>query len=135
MKLRVEVQIKPTEDRSKVEVAVRKIFPVLELISFGDSLVGESTEVGSLARFHELLRRQAILDSARSIMRAGREGNTVRFMLNKQAAFVGKISFNGWESPLGPIVVRLDAPDPERLIDYLAPQTRAGRPIEEISYG
>ena len=134
MRLRVETQVRPTEDRSKVEAAVRKIFPILELSLSGDLLVGESTQTEALARLHGLLRQQAILDSARAVMRAGREGNTVRFALNKQAAFAGKVSFTDGESPLGPIVVRLEAPNPERLIDYLAPPTRAGRPIEEITY-
>jgi predicted RNA binding protein with dsRBD fold (UPF0201 family) len=132
--LRVEVEIKPTEDRTKVEAAVKKIFPTLQLSAAGSFLVGESTEVGALDRLHQLLRLQMILDSARSIMQRGRQGNVVRFMLNKQVAMVGKVSFTDGESPLGPIVVTLEAPDVERLIDYLAPRTREGKPIREIKY-
>jgi hypothetical protein len=75
-----------------------------------------------------------ILDAARSVMFAGKRENKVRFMLNKQAAFVGKISFTDGESPLGPIVVVLEAPDIGRLIDYLAPRTKDGKPIREITY-
>lgn len=134
MKLRVEVEIRPTEDRAKVETAVKKIFPALQLNMAGDLLVGESTEVEALDRFHQLLRLQMILDSARSVMQRGLHGNVLRFMLNKQVATVGKVSFTDGESPLGPIVVTLEAPDIERLIDYLAPRTREGKPIREIKY-
>jgi hypothetical protein len=132
--LRVEAKVKPTEAREKVEAAVKKIFPTLELKQSGDSVVGESADVGSLSRLHQLLRQQMILDSARSAMRAGKQGETTQFMLNKQVAFVGRVSFTNGESPLGPIVVTLEAPDIDRLIDYLAPRTQEGRPIREITY-
>lgn len=134
MRLRVEAEVKPTEAKEKVEVAIKRIFPTLELSLVGNSFVGESTSVESLDRLHQLLRQQAVRDSARSVMLRNRRDNVVRFMLNRQVAFVGKVSFTGGESPLGPIVVMLEAPDIERLIDYLAPRTREGKPIREIRY-
>ncbi len=134
MRVRVEAEVRPTEDPAKVEAAINKIFPTLRLDRIKNSFVGESAEVETLDRFHQLLRLQMILDSARSIMRKGRQGNMVRVMLNKQVATVGKVSFTDGESPLGPIVVTLKAPDIERLIDYLAPRTRQGKPIREIRY-
>jgi len=132
LKLRVETGIKPTESRQKVETAVRKIFPTLTLELVGQRLIGESTDIASLTRFHQLLRQQAILDTARSVMFANKSGNATQLMLNKQAAFVGRISFTEGESPLGPITVNLEAPDIELLIDYLAPRTRDGRPVVEL---
>jgi hypothetical protein len=126
LRLRVRAEVKPTEAREKVEKAIRLIFPTLELSSVGNSLVGKSTSVESLDRLHQLLRQQAIRGSARSMMLQGRRGDVVQFMLNRQAAFVGRVSFGGGESPLGPIVVTLEAPEIERLIDYLAPSTREG---------
>ena len=132
MRLRIEAEVKPTESREKVEAAIKKIFPTLELSQTENLLAGESTRAESLDRLHQLLRQQAIRDSARSMMLRGRQGSVVQFMLNRQAAFVGKVSFSGGESPLGPIVVTLEAPDIERLIDYLAPRTRE-KPIREIS--
>ncbi len=132
MKLRVEADIRPTESPEKVEAAVRKIFPSITLEHVGHSLVGESTEMESLSRLHQLLRQQAILDSARSVMFSNRSDNSTRLMLNKQVAFVGRISFTDGESPLGPIVVSLEASEIELLIDYLAPRTREGRPILEL---
>lgn len=135
MRLRVEAKIKPTEDRGKLEIAVKKIFPTLQLEQVGESIIGESTDVNSLSRLHQLFRQQAILDSARSVLLARKRGETTQFMINKQVAFVGKVSFTDGESPLGPIVVTLEAPDIDRLIDYLAPRTLDGRPIREVGYG
>jgi predicted RNA binding protein with dsRBD fold (UPF0201 family) len=134
LKLRVEAEVRPTEAREKVEAAVKKIFPTLELKQVGDYIVGESADASSLSKLHQLFRQQAILDSARSVMLKRKQGETTQFMLNKQVAFVGRVSFTDGESPLGPIVVTLEASDTNRLIDYLAPRTREGRPIREITY-
>ncbi len=134
MKLRVEAEVRATEDKTKVEAAIKKIFPTLQLNFTDNYLVSESTDTRALDRLHQLLRLQGILDSARKVMRVSRRGNIVRFMLNKQVTTVSKVSFAGDESPLGPIVVTIEASDIERLIDYLAPRTREGKPIEEIGY-
>lgn len=130
----METEIRKTEAQEKVEVAIRNIFPIITLQRVGSSLVGESTDISSLSRFHQLLRQQAILDTARSVMISNKRGGSTRLMLNKQVAFVGKVSFTDGEALLGPIVVTLEAIDIERIIDYLAPRTREGRPIHEIIY-
>jgi predicted RNA binding protein with dsRBD fold (UPF0201 family) len=134
LKLRVEAEVRATEDKTKVEAAIKKIFPTLQLNFTDNYLVGESTDTRTLDRLHQLLRLQGILDSARKVMRASRRENLVQFMLNKQVTTVSKVSFAGDESPLGPIVVTIEASDIERLIDYIAPRTREGKPIEEIRY-
>ena len=134
MKLHVETEVRATEDQTKVEAAIKKIFPTLQLNRVGNYLIGESSDVRALDRLHQLLRLQAILDSARKVMRTGRRNDLVRFMLNKQVATVSKVSFTDDESPLGPIVVTIEASDIERLIDYLAPRTRDGKPVEETRY-
>jgi len=134
LKLHVETEVRATEDQTKVEAAIKKIFPTLQLNRVGNYLIGESSDVRALDRLHQLLRLQAILDSARKVMRTGRRNDLVRFMLNKQVATVSKVSFTDDESPLGPIVVTIEASDIERLIDYLAPRTRDGKPVEEIRY-
>ena len=134
MKLRVETEINPTEVPEKVEAALKMIFPTLNFDRVGNFLVGESTDVYSLARFYQILRQQMILDTARRVMRANRKGNLTMMSLNKQVAAVSRVSFTNGESPLGPITVRLEDPEIERLIDYLAPRTRGGRPIQEMVY-
>ena len=131
-KLRVEAPVKPTESRAKIERAIRKIFPTLELKLTGDLIAGESERPESLERLHQKLRLQAIRDSARKVLRSGRDDNRLRFMLNKQAATVSKVSFTDGESPLGPITVMIESSKPEKVIDYLAPSTHEGKPAKEI---
>ena len=79
----------------------------------------------SLSRFAELLRRQKIRDAARRVLLKGVRGDgAMVFRLNKQAAFVGKVSFSGGESPLGDISVLVEQPGIVELIDGIAPDTR-----------
>ncbi|MEM4729441.1 MAG: RNA-binding domain-containing protein [Thermoplasmata archaeon] len=79
----------------------------------------------SVAKFAELLRRQRIRDAARRVLLKGMKGESLTvFRLNKQAAFVGKVSFSEGESPLGDITVRLEHPGLMALIDSVAPDTR-----------
>ncbi len=71
-----------------------------------------------------------ILDTARSVMTSGRVGDAVQFRLSKQAAFMGKVSFPPEEEPLGSLHVQITGG--ERVIDWLAPRTEGGVPVEEI---
>ncbi len=134
MRLRVWTAVHPSESEEKVKRALRNLFPQLEFAREGDRLLGESSDPSALSRIHQLLRAHQILDTARSVLFRNKTDNRTCFALNKQAAFVGKLSFTDGESPLGPIMVELEAPDLERLIDYLAPRTRDGQPVAEISY-
>jgi len=135
VKLEVEAEVRKTEDPEKVKKAILSIFPGLQLDIKKDVICGEGSDVMLLSRFRELLRKQAILDAARSVMNAGvSDENSMCFRLNKQAAFVGKVSFTNGESPMGPIVVKIWAEDLKRMIDYLAPKTKNGVPLYEIDY-
>jgi predicted RNA binding protein with dsRBD fold (UPF0201 family) len=51
---------------------------------------------------------------------------TIIFQLNKQAAFVGKVSFVEGKVPMGPLTVEIKADDPSALIDDVAPRTVDG---------
>ena len=134
MRLEVRAEVRRTESPEKVRRAVLNIFPEVGLEETGGEIRGESGELRALSKFRELLRRQAVLDAARSVMRAGTSGDVISFGLNKQAAYVGRVSFTDGETPMGPIVVRIRAEDPERMIDYLAPRTKDGVPVQEVDY-
>jgi len=133
----VEVEVRPSEDKDKVLQAMLNFFD-FERISeekVGISLViiGESSTLRSLMRFHRALRDEKILDSARKYLYKGINGNSISFMLNKQAAAVRRISFvdSENESPLGPIKVRIEYKDPQTVIDWLTPKTAKGVPLWE----
>ena len=127
--LRVSVDVNPTEDPGKVQVAVEKMFgeiPLRIVTEEGRSrLTGEFEGREALLRFHDLLHREQILDAARGVLLKGIQGNTICFYLNKQVAYVGHVSFSQsvGESPLGPIRVEIESDNPRAVIDWLAPKT------------
>ena len=127
--VKVYVDVNPTEDPHKVQVAVEKMLGGirLEIVRNGDEeqMIGRSEGREALLRFHDLLRREQILDAARKVLFRGIQGNIIRFYLNKQVAYVGHISFSQsvGESPLGPIHVEIESDDPKAIIDWLAPKT------------
>ena len=126
----MQARIRPTERGERVVSAIEKLFPEM-IMDIRDDRVEAYGGPAALKILHELLRRQEILDTARSVMLQGRVGNTIRFQLNKQAAFMGMVSFPPQEEPLGSIQVQITGS--ERLIDWLAPETVDGKPIIEIS--
>lgn len=129
IEVNVEVDVNPTEDADKVKVAVQRVLGDinLELIEEGGRarLTGRMEGLEALARFYDLLRRERILDSARSVLLRGVQGKKIVFFLNKQVAYMGHISFSQpyGESPLGPIRVEILCDEPQSLIDWLAPKS------------
>lgn len=121
--------VRPTERVEKVVSAMEKIFPGL-IMDIRDDRIEAYDGADALQTFHKLLREQRILDTARSVMRAGSVGDAVQFRLNKQAAFMGKVSFPPDEEPLGSLHVQIKGG--KRIVDWLAPKTENGIPIEEI---
>jgi len=125
----VYTSIRPTERVEKVVLAIEKIFPGL-IMDIRDDRIDAYDGPDALQAFHKLLREQRILDTARSVMLAGRVGDAVQFRLNKQAAFMGKVSFPPDEEPLGSLHVQIKGG--KRIVDWLAPKTENGIPVEEI---
>ncbi len=125
----VNAPVRPTERVERVISAIENLFPGLTIDSREDRIEAYNG-LESLRKFHDLLRDQMILDTARTVMQRGTVGSTVQFKLNKQAAFVGKVNFPVDEEPLGSIQVQITGG--ERLIDWLAPRTENGVPVEEI---
>ncbi len=137
-KIRVEIEIRPTEDPAKIERALRNVFEpdkirIEERSSGYKILVAESYSYRSLLKIHDLIRRERILDAARNILRKGVMGNMIIFKINKQAALQGRLSFveSDSESPLGPITFIVETDNPYEVIDWLAPRTSKGRPLWE----
>ncbi len=122
-----ETIVNPTEDETKVERALRNMFPSasIERTSEADDVVrltvrGEDLEF--LSNLRNLIRRERIRNAARSILHSRTLGQRMRFYLNKQAAFAGRISFCEAfrESPHGPISVEIESDDAQLVIDFLA---------------
>lgn len=128
--VRIEAPVRDTEVTDRVSDAVHNLFPTAELDHQSGTLVGETH---SMDAFSEQLHEQEILDTARREItrREGEEGFS--FALKKQAAFKNVINFAvGSPDELGDIEVHVTVAEPgvEAFIDYIAPPTREGRPID-----
>lgn len=119
LRVRVEAPCRGTESAAKVRLAVLQLFPELVFETEEDRLVGTAA---SLDRLRELIRAQRIRDTARGQFLAGRQGNRTRVVLNKQAAFMGVVSFAAG-SALGDIEVEIESDDLLAVIDYVAEST------------
>lgn len=113
----------------RVVQAIENLFPGL-IMDIREDRIEAYDGPASLTVLHRLFREQRILDTARSVLLEGRIGDAIQFGLSKQAAFMGKVSFPVDEEPLGSIHVQIKGC--ERLIDWLAPVTENGVPVEEI---
>jgi len=136
--VRVEAEVRPTEDLEKVKKALLNIVEVKDIRHVTSTegysfLICESRSVTALFKLHELLRQQRILDTARKIFQTQRQGNMVTIKLHKQSAYAGHISFITYddESPLGPITITIISDKLDEIIDWLAPKTSRGRPLWE----
>jgi len=138
IKVIVKAEVRVTEDISKVEKAIRNVFSPLciSVIEEGNKrfIVAEGEGLSCLRNLRSLLRSEQILDAARSTFRKSIEGKTLKFHINKQIAYIGRLSFSApeHESPLGPITFIITCPSPEKLIDWLAPPTSNGKPLYEL---
>jgi len=125
VRVTVESAVKPTEDETKVERALHNVFPSarIERAVVEDSLKlvihGDGFEF--LSTLRNLIKQERIRNAARRILSGSTRGQRIHVYLNKQAAFVNRISFceAEGESPLGPISIMIEAANPEGVVDYL----------------
>jgi len=122
----ISCPVYPSEVQEKVREAILKIFPDASIERAEDGFKGEA----STGRFYDLIRKQKILDSTRSMMFKGLRGNKIVLHLNKQVASVGKISFTEPRTILGTITVTIECDEPEALIDQIAPRTVDGEEVK-----
>ena len=124
----IEAEVNPTEDIEKVRRAVENVFGNVEFDvkpqKRGSILVGKTRGLDGLTKLQNLLRRERIRAAAKTVLFKGLREKSVTFCLNKQAAFVGHVSFSESvsESPLGPIKVEICCDNPRELIDWLSPR-------------
>lgn len=134
--VKVLAHVNPTEMQDKVEKAISNFFPVeLKLQETEIQALSGDGDLESLRTLHLRLREERILDTARKIFLNGIKDDTTRFRLNKQVACIGKLNFPPLEESLGSIHVEISAQnlgDLLKVIDWLAPQTIDGKPVEEI---
>jgi predicted RNA binding protein with dsRBD fold (UPF0201 family) len=113
----------PTEDRERVRQALLNLFPGAEIEEGAATLTARTDNAD---RLREIIIDNHIRDSARSVLLRGMRDGSTRFVLNKQVAFVGKVSFLDGPMVLGGIEVLIEDADIEKAIDILAESTVEG---------
>ncbi|MFC7057090.1 RNA-binding domain-containing protein [Halovenus salina] len=119
-----------TEVTDRVADGIANIFPPAEPTFRHGEL---TAEVHDLEHLSQLLHRQEILDTARGVFFDNRRGDSFSFRLNKQAAVEEVVNFVVDEpGELGAIAVQVTVSEPtvEEFIDYLAPPTEGGAPVD-----
>ena len=124
--IEITCPVYPSEDPEKVKTAILKVFPNATL---EESDMGIRGTTEDLDRFSKQIRKQKILDTTRSVMLHGKRGDRTRIFLNKQVAFVGKISFCEEKTILGTMKVIIIDEDIDGLIDKVAPVTVDGEEV------
>ena len=124
--IEITCPVYPSEDPEKVKTAILKVFPNATL---EESDMGIKGTTDNLDRFSKQIRKQKILDTTRSVMLHGKRGDRTRIFLNKQVAFVGKVSFCEEKTILGTMKVVIIDEDIDGLIDKVAPITVDGEEV------
>ena len=131
--------VQPTEDEAKVERALLKLFPSAKIDRTAGpdetvilSIRGNGLE--PLANLRNLIKQDRIRSAARAVLIRNTRGRRIQICLNKQAAFMGRVSFCEpvGESPHGPISIELDCDDTQSVINYLASPPNLGLDAEVI---
>ena len=134
--VRIEAPVRDTEVTDRVADAVKNVFPDAEPVHEDGMLVAEAH---TLDAFSDVLHEQEILDTARRVFLQNRTDEGFDFSLKKQAALKGVVNFAvGEPDELGEIDVdvRVREPDVESFIDYIAPETDEGQPVDpDREYG
>ena len=134
--VRIEAPVRDTEVTDRVADAVRNVFPDAEPVHEDGMLVAEAH---TLDAFSDVLHEQEILDTARRVFLQNSTDEGFDFSLKKQAAFEGIVNFAvGEPDELGEIdvAVRVREPEVGAFVDYVAPETDEGRPVDPVrEYG
>ncbi|UOY10174.1 RNA-binding domain-containing protein [Methanonatronarchaeum sp. AMET6-2] len=132
----IETPIYPTENQEKISEMMKTLFPSIEIEIHedeGKKLLKAYGDKKSLEKLRERIWEQKILDTSRSVLTRNRENNETEFSINKQTAVVNKINFKESDI-LGTIDIKIKEEAPEELdktIDWIAPETEEGKPIEK----
>ena len=134
--VRIETPVNDTEVTDRVADAVQNVFPDATPVHEDGQLVAMTH---TLDAFADVLYDQEILDTARRVFTQNATESGFSFHLKKQAAFEGVVNFAvGEPDALGDIrvVVRVREPAVEAFIDYVAPATDEGQPVDPVrTYG
>lgn len=132
LRIVLRAELSPSEDGAKVLQAMRNVFGdcSYQVEEREGVVVLRSSGLGCLQRMRDQFRDRHVRDAARRLLLKSIDGNRMRVLFNRQAAFVGVIAVvsAAEESPIGPLVLEVDCERPEELLDWLT-LYRASEPL------
>lgn len=82
---------------------------------------------------HNLIRQDKVIDAVRKVLKRNRIGNITSIKLNREALYSRHINlFSDDSDILPPIELIIASDDIDKIIDWLAPPTKDGKPIFEL---
>ena len=109
-------KVYPTEDTENVRKAILNLFPEAEITIDENKIVASTL---NMDYFIQRIGEQKIRDSTRVILMKSIRGSAIKFQLNKQAAFVGKVNFSQGDSILGDIEIHIKTDEPDKVIQLM----------------
>jgi len=121
--IELSASISPSEDPENVLAAMRQVLGGCDYsVETSEKAIKlSSSSARCLQKLHDQLRDRHVRDAARRLMLRLLEGDTLRLMLNRQAATAGVLALctSATESPLGPLTLLVRSDEPQKLIDWL----------------
>lgn len=136
MKVRIKARVPfySTENKTKLETCINNLLGYIpeltEEVIFGNKfLVTEDCAVDKIQTFFNFIREAEILDSVRSCAILDYANSALVFNLHKQALYAGKFATVTADtaSPLGNVELWIYGNEPEKILDWIAPQTIDGK--------
>jgi predicted RNA binding protein with dsRBD fold (UPF0201 family) len=124
----VEVQISAiihvSEDLLKVLIAIKNICGNADPIEKQESnnlVIWKFNSLKVLNNFYRKIRERQIITATKKLLLRNITKDSTSLLLNRQAAFVGNIVLcdEEAESPLGPIILKIESPELMQVIDWL----------------
>jgi len=122
--VQISAIVHTSEDISKVIVAAKNVSGGLEPDSFEESenlVVLEYNDMNALHYLYRKIRERQIISAARRLLLRNLVQDTTRMLVNRQVAYIGNIVLceEEDESPLGPIIVKIESSQIMQVIDWL----------------
>ncbi len=148
--VQIETLYFPSEDKTRIEKGISTILdpthPSYHCTTTTREgyrwLIAKGKSFQILTPLYHALRKQRILDTVRKILLAqlsqdkidSEKPQAISICFNKQHATAGKLHVSplSGESPLGPLQVILASSNLSYLVDWLTPQTQAGKPLKKL---
>ena len=123
LRVTVEASLSLSEDPAKVKAAMLNVLGEAGYtLEEGSRLLKMAADdPRSIKKLHDQLRDRHVRSAARRLFNLGRQGNSTRVMINRQAAHAGVLALCSApeESALGPIYLTIESRELDAVIQWL----------------